>query len=277
MSKVASTVKKLRAGEHYGAVFHKRRTEAAVYSESVYNRSMCLPEHAHELGFFTLILEGYYSEILARKTVVYSPMTVLWRQAELSHRDRIEAASSRFFFVEVQRGFADRVRECGPVPDHYAEQNGAKTWLSSRLRNEVTAGDASSPLIIDGITLEMLGMLVRERSRSDQTPPKWLARVVERLDAEYAGNLTSEMLADEAGVHPVHLSAVFRRFRHETVGDYVQKRRVGHAARLLADRDMPLSEIAYECGFADQSHFTRVFKRRMGATPGAYRDSLRNA
>src|SRR5690348_3348336 len=127
MAQVDSNVQKLKAGEHYGAVFHERRTPSAVFSESVYKRSICLPEHAHELGFFTLILDGHYSEILHRKSVVYGPRTVLWRQAELTHRDRIEAASSRFFFVEIQRDFADRLRECSPIPDHFAERDGALT------------------------------------------------------------------------------------------------------------------------------------------------------
>jgi AraC family transcriptional regulator len=273
MGKVETSVKKLGAGEHYGAVFHKRRTETAVYSESVYSRSMALPEHSHELGFFTLILSGYYSEILGSKTVVYSPQTVLWRQAELMHKDRIEAASSRFFFVEIQRTFSERLREWERVPDHVAEKKSELTWLASRLRAEIISGGAST-LITEGITLELLGNLLRRRGDIERRQPKWLGRLIERLDEEFAENLTSESLAADAGVHPVHLAAVFRKFQRETIGDYVQKRRVEHASALLHDPEMPLSDVAYRCGFSDQSHFTRVFKRRLGLTPGAYRNSL---
>ena len=274
MAKVETDVQQLKAGEHYGAVFHKCHTDTAVYSESVYPRSMALPEHSHELGFFTLILDGYYSEILSRRNVVYSPQTVLWRQAELSHKDRIEAASSRFFFVEIERSFADKLRQCESVPDHLAQRNGQLTWLASRLRSEIVAGDKSSPLIAEGITLEMLGNLTRGNRTMDKRPPRWLLRVVERLNDDFASEISSEELGREADVHPVHLAAVFRRFYHETIGDYVQKLRVSHAAKLLMDPTNQLAEIAYSCGFADQSHFTRVFKRRVGLTPGAFRDSL---
>ena len=274
MSTEIEDVKKLKAGEHYGSIFCKCSTDAAVFSESIYNRTMCLPEHSHELGFFTLILDGYYSEIIGRRNVVYSPRTVLWRQAELTHRDRIEAASSRFFFVEIQREFADRVRQVGAVPDHFAERNGSLTWLSSRLRSEVMAGDASSPLIVDGLTLELLGLLMRDGASREAVPPRWLQRVIDRLNEEFHAGVTNDELARDAGVHPVHLAAVFRRFQKETVGDYVQKRRVQHASELLNDRDLPLTEIAYACGFADQSHFTRIFKRRTGMTPGAFRSFL---
>ncbi len=274
MSKVGINVKKLRAGEHYGAVFHERRTETAVFSESVYQRSMALPEHSHELGFFTLILNGYYSEMLGSKTVVYSPQTVLWRQAELTHTDRIEAASSRFFFVEIQRSFSDRLRECERVPDHLAERNGALTWLASRLRSEIIAGDAASPLIAEGITLEMIGNLTRKRGDIEKRAPKWLVRVIERLREEFTENISSESLAADAGVHPVHLASVFRKFHGETIGEYVQRLRVRHASQLLGDLDMPLADIAYSSGFTDQSHFNRLFKRHTGMTPGEFRRAL---
>ena len=274
MSKVGIDVKKLGAGEHYGAVFHKRRTETAVFSESVYQRCMVLPEHSHDLGFFTLIVNGYYSEILGSETVVYSPQTVLWRQAELTHRDRIEAASSRFFFVEIQRSVSDRLRALEQIPAHLAERNGSLTWLASRLRSEIVTGDTASSLIAEGITLEMIGLLTRKRGNVEKRAPKWLVRVIERLDSEFNENLSSESLAADAGVHPVHLASVFRKFKHETIGEYVQKRRVEHASDLLQNLEMPLTDIAYECGFADQSHLTRTFKRWVGMTPGAFRSSL---
>lgn len=271
---MSEKTERLKAGEHYGAVFHKHRTTSAVISESVYGCTMCLPEHAHELGFFTLILDGCYSEIINRRNVSYSPQTVLWRQAELSHKDKIEAESSRFFFVEIERDFAARLERCERVPDHLAERSGPLAMLAGRLRSEVIAGDRSSPLIIEGLTLELLGTMVRQGYRSDTRPPKWLDRVIERLNDDLNETVTNEELACEAGVHPVHLAAAFRRHYNSTIGDYVQRLRVERAAALLCDRSRTLTEIALDCGFADQSHFTRVFKRRMGSTPGAYRAHL---
>lgn len=267
-------IKQLKAGEHYGSVFHKQRTPTAVFSESVYGQSMGLPEHSHELGFFTLIIDGHYSEMIGSRTFVYSPKTVLWRQADLTHRDKIEVASSRFFFVEIEKSFGERMRETERVPDHLVEKNGRLTWLASRLRNEIVVGDGSSGLIAEGITLELLGTLTRAGRTLEKRPPRWLIRVVDRLNDEFANDISSEELGHEANVHPVHLAAVFRRFYHESMGEYVQNLRIDHALKLLSNLDMPLADIACECGFSDQSHFTRMFKRRTGSTPGAYRSSL---
>jgi AraC family transcriptional regulator len=87
--------------------------------------------------------------------------------------------------------------------------------------------------------------------------------------------LALERLAAEAGVHPVHLSRTFRRFRGRTLGDYLQELRVRHVCQGLADADRPLVDLSLDAGFTDQSHCTRVFKRLTGMTPGVFRASLR--
>ena len=274
MSDVKTDSQKLKAGEHYGNVFCKSHIPSAILSESVYKKSVALPEHSHELAFFTLILQGHYSEHYGGKNLVYSPMTVLWRQADISHKDKIESDSSRFFFVEIKQAYLDRLLEYEKVPEHLFEQSGSLVWLTSRLRGEVRNGQSCSPLVAEGIMLEMLGNLARKNVTVEKRPPKWLFRIVEKLNEEFTENLSTEEIALEADVHPVHLASVFRRFYHETIGEYVQKLRVAHASRLLLDKEISLAEIAYSAGFSDQSHFTRIFKRYVGTTPGAFRNSL---
>lgn len=262
------------AGEHYGSVFHKCRTSSAVISESVYPCTLCLPEHAHELGFFTLILDGYYSEIINGRTVTYAPRTVLWRQAELSHKDRIEAIRSRFFFVEVAAAATADAADFARIPEHLAEREGPLAAITDRLRAEVIACNSTSEMIVDSLTLELLGILAQKGRPTDRHRPRWLNKVVDRLNDDITAEPTNSELAAEAGVHPVHLATVFRRFHRQTIGDYVHQLRVERAIELLKKRGLALSDIAYECGFSDQPHFTRIFKRRMGLTPGAFRDSV---
>lgn len=70
----------------------------------------------------------------------------------------------------------------------------------------------------------------------------------------------------------------FRAFR-ETTGvtpyQWLLNQRIDHARRLLRTTDLSLSEVALHCGFSDQSHFTRVFTRFEGATPGRWRERTR--
>jgi AraC family transcriptional regulator len=274
MSEVILNECKLKAGEHFGIVSPRFHTPSAVVSESIYKTKLRLPEHSHELAFFTLIIRGGYSEKFGSRSFVYSPMTVLWRGAEVSHSDSIDASRSQFFFVEVQQSALDKLAEYNKnIPQHLFEQTGSLTWLASRLRMEIMNDSPCTPLIAEGITLEMLGRLGQKNITLDTQAPRWLRRVVDRLNEEFTENLSSEDLAAEAGVHPVHLASVFRRFYSETIGEYVQKRRVAHASKLLLDAEMSLVDIAYSSGFSDQSHFNRVFKRVTGLTPGAFRNS----
>jgi AraC-like DNA-binding protein len=53
--------------------------------------------------------------------------------------------------------------------------------------------------------------------------------------------------------------------------NWLLNRRIALAERLIFDSDTPLSEVALSCGFADQSHLTRVFTRKLGSSPGAWR------
>ena len=108
----------------------------------------------------------------------------------------------------------------------------------------------------------------------ERRAPAWLGTAVELLRAEFRESLTAADVAARVGVHPFHLSKVFRRFRRQTIGDYVQRLRVRYAAGLLSAGEMSLAEVALSSGFSDQSHFTRVCRRVTGTTPGALRGAL---
>src|SRR5262249_3500972 len=143
-----------------------------------------------------------------------------------------------------------------------------------RLYHEFKNWQDCSNLIAEGLTLELLGHSARRRMPAVKRPPVWLARVVERLNEEFTENHATEDLALEANAHPVYLATVFRRCYNQTIGEYVQGLRLAHASKLLFKREIPLAEIAYSAGFSDQSHFTRMFKRHFGITPGEFRNSL---
>jgi AraC-like DNA-binding protein len=82
------------------------------------------------------------------------------------------------------------------------------------------------------------------------------------LHSQFRESLRVFDRAAEAGAHPVHLAREFRAQEKQTPGDYVQRLRVRAACDLLGDRDTSLAGVAADCGFSDQSHFTRTFKDR---------------
>jgi AraC-like DNA-binding protein len=98
-----------------------------------------------------------------------------------------------------------------------------------------------------------------------------LQRACEYVHAHFGENLTLRQVARAAGVHPVYLGEIFRQEFGQTLGEYLNRIRVRAAADRLANSDLPLSTIALDFGFYDQSHFTRIFRQLTGATPGVFR------
>jgi AraC family transcriptional regulator len=150
----------------------------------------------------------------------------------------------------------------------------AVTALGRRLAHEIEAPDASSALAAEGLILQILAMGERESSTQTRRGAAWLGGVVEvlRERAPQAPSLTE--LAAEAGVHPGHLARAFRQTFGVTVCEYSRTLRLEWAAEQLAG-DAPLAQVAFDAGFADQSHFTRAFRCHQGVTPGRFRELLR--
>ena len=98
-----------------------------------------------------------------------------------------------------------------------------------------------------------------------------LQRAREYVHAHFSENLTLARVARAAGVHPVYLGQIFRQEFGETLGEYLNHIRVRAAAAMLANSDLPLSAVAVDLGFYDQSHFTRNFRQLTGTTPGTFR------
>ena len=132
------------------------------------------------------------------------------------------------------------------VPADFTETGTPIVWLAARLFREFKDWTPGSDLIAEGLTLEMLGHAARRGHPVERRPPLWLDRIVECLRSEFTLNHSTSRLAEEAGIHPVHLASVFRKFHGQTIGEYTQRLRVSHASRLLTDgKRRELAAIAY--------------------------------
>jgi AraC family transcriptional regulator len=125
----------------------------------------------------------------------------------------------------------------------------------------------------------MVADLVRLQADGARRQPRWLRTIEDALesslDTSVAAPPSVEELAAIAGVHPTHLQRTFRRHHGATISNYVRQRRIERARVAVAKGEQPLSAIAIDAGFADQSHFTRVFRQAFGETPGQYARALR--
>lgn len=97
-----------------------------------------------------------------------------------------------------------------------------------------------------------------------------LVRITDYIDRNIDRSIELVQLAALIKVSRFHFSRLFKRSTGTTALAYVEARRILHAQRLLAETDLPIAEVALMTGFADQSHFTRRFRERLGSTPAAF-------
>lgn len=136
----------------------------------------------------------------------------------------------------------------------------------------------SESLRVESLTRAFLGaMLSRygERPRPADTLPHSvssakLERVKDYIRTYYQRDITVSDLAAVAGLSRAHLTRAFTAAYHTSPHVYLNAVRVAQAQTLIR-RGMPLAAVAFECGFADQSHLTRRFKGSIGATPSDWR------
>ena len=118
-----------------------------------------------------------------------------------------------------------------------------------------------------------LGLMLRHHSTGVPSRPAQgadLAPVMQRLGDEFARTPSLAELAALAGIGRFQLLRRFRRLFGTTPHGWLMQHRV-ERARMLIRRGSPIADAAAQCGFADQSHLTRVFTQRFGFTPGAWK------
>jgi AraC family transcriptional regulator len=261
----------LSPGQFFGKVLNLDRQGDFQLSDAVYEAGRKLPKHSHELAFFCLLLDGGYTEHYAHGDFSYTPFTTVFHPPDSMHHTEMSRRASHFFHLEIPEVWFDRLREYATAPETTPDLHGGEmTWLALRLYREYREFDACSPLAIEGLALELLASVARKRGVDEKRAPHWLSRAVDLLRSEFHRNLTVNEIAAEVGVHPLHLSRVFRQFHRKSIGEYTHRLRIQFACQRLSESEAQLADVAAASGFADQSHFTRVFKQVTGLTPGAF-------
>lgn len=236
-----------------------------------------LPWHTHPGPTLCFVYTGAFTESFAGATLECTPGTLKVTPALEPHWNRFGREDTHGLLVEAD---ASRVESLGGLAAVLEERGSLRddglALLAWRVGGELRRRDTAAPLAIEGLLLEILAGVARERElRLTGTLPRWLTDARSYLhDPGGVGTLSD--LAAVVGVHPVTLARGFRKAYGCSVGAYVRWLRVTRAARAVAETDAPLAEIALAAGFADQSHFSNVFRRETGLSPSAFRRAARS-
>jgi AraC family transcriptional regulator len=152
--------------------------------------------------------------------------------------------------------------------------------LVNALWNEAGSGSHLGPLYVQGLTLALVGLLSARHGAVPSMPSRRIGsfgsrdrdRLRDMIAVELSGDLRIERLAGAVSMSPHHFARTFRVTFGQAPHSFVLERRIEAASRALrSDPDRPVADIASECGFSSQAHFTEAFRRKIGTTPARWR------
>ncbi|WP_257168171.1 AraC family transcriptional regulator [Bradyrhizobium sp. SRS-191] len=237
--------------------------------------------HLDELASYDLWIDERHcaSPPLPAATIHISDMRHSW-QADI--RSSFQVANfyiPQSAFDEVAEGQGTRVTETLHCPLAEKRTDSVVTNVAMALLPALTRPEQVSRIFLDHAWRALAAHLLKAYGSPDARPqmargglsPWQERRAKDMLLSDLNGNVTLPDLAQACRLSCSHFSHAFRR----TVGcpphQWLLSQRVERSKELMLNSDQPLSEIALNAGFADQSHFTRVFSRFVKTSPAAWK------
>jgi len=268
----------IEMGMFVGAPVHAHSYDGVSIAENSYVAGLSVAAHTHDAPLLSLVLQGNATEEIAGRSRELSAQSLLYTPSFESHGHKF-LTRGRWLNIQFSaRWFARVGAEAGVLPAApQLLRGGATVNWASRLGAEIREPDAVSQFAIEGALLLLISDLARLPVLGERRRPRWFKIVEDAIEASIAAPPSVTELASLAGVHASHLLRTFRHYHGCTVATYVRRQRVERARSEIAASKRPLSMIALDAGFADQSHFTRAFRQAYGETPGRYARSLRRS
>ena len=189
------------------------------------------------------------------------------------------------FFLPIS-AFDELSRELGQpsvarsgVPLRYVPQDATMLHIAKALGPLLANAEQASILFIDHLLSSVVtylattygGLHTSSEPASRGLAPWQKSRAIDVMLNDLGEDVTTSDLSSACGLSKRQFERAFLASMGQTPHRWRTGHRVDQAARLLRSTTLSLTEIAAECGFADQSHLTRVFSRMTGETPAAYR------
>ncbi|MGH7545424.1 MAG: helix-turn-helix domain-containing protein [Gemmatimonadota bacterium] len=255
--------------------FHRVHVSGFKVSDAWFPPHFDLPPHEHADPIFAVFLDGSMEVSFARRRYDCARATVQVHPAGERHSQRYHGSGARILVVEpgpANLEAANPLRELLTRIGHFRHAGIAD--LARRAVREMRAPDAVSDLALEALVLEMLAIAARVDARRGPSAraPAWVERVLDLVHDGFRQKLAVQDVADAVDVPAAELAKAFRERYGLPLGSYVRRLRLDWASARLAETRQPLSAVALEAGFYDQSHFTRAFKAYHGLTPGRYRE-----
>lgn len=242
-----------------GKTLFSQQLGDVTISKTTYDPGMLMEAHVHDRAYVSFIVEGRYTEHSREAPRHLHPTMLVFHPAGEVHADCVHEQSMATVNIEYLSG---------DLPYAFFAASGSE--VAALERRFLAALPASGPTLQDAVVA--IGAFVRTRAQREN-PPELMVRARKAL-REGVRVRTVAALASELGLHRAALHRAFRRAYGESLRSDVTTNRLAAAAKLLTASEESVAGIAASCGYFDQSHFCRQFRRFAGMAPSAFRKAF---
>jgi AraC family transcriptional regulator len=262
-------MQKLDQGEYFGHVAQLNKGNGLLASITTYHPTQFDgSRHYHSNTHFGFTIGGHSVE---KKKEIYQvvPGKITYYYAGEPHQALRIVKPSLRVNLEIEPCFFSRFGITEDMVCLAADKNPDAKFLMIKIYRELLINDA-----LTDTTNQMLFLQLVHHSEALQNQagiPGWV-KVIRHFIGEHLDHkITLNDLSLAAGVHPITVSKHFPKYFHCTLGEYIRKLKIEKSLALIKSAELSLTSLAYECGFFDQSHFTRTFKDLVGFLPARYK------
>lgn len=249
-------------------------TDVTLYELS-HQPLQSVPTHVHELARIGVMIEGTLSEQSDDSCDQIGPGTVVFWTPGATHENRFGTSLTRSVQVELSESLFAKVRRVFPAAQTTVLGEELFDGMVRTLLGEFAQRDAATPTALEGAIYAVIARAHRVLAGARSTSGDVL-RATGFVSRNYHRRLTVAEIGAYVGLSS---RAITERFRHDlglSPGEYLRRARLEAAASELAMTDAAVGTIAQACGFYDQAHLTREFRRRFDETPRGYRNRHRS-
>ena len=256
----------LSNGQYLGSDKQRYDAGGIILTEIEYHNKVFEGWHAHENIHISLIIKGGNREERKQRDTAALPGTLLFYHENELHRNLHTSHPSKNINLEISKEFMQQY-ELGENEIEKMARHPDAGFSLLKMHREAIRADHFSAVSIQMLVLELISDTKKLHKKQ---PPLWLKTIIDFLQDNWQERPSLNELARLSGVNPITVSKHFSKYMGCTLGEYMRKLKIQHALRLIHTDTLSLTEVAYYCGFADQSHFTRNFRELTNFLPKAY-------
>jgi AraC family transcriptional regulator len=262
-------MQKLNKGEYTGKIVDSFNVNKSIITNTLYSIEKSEPYwHSHENLHISFVLQNGKAETKKNVTYAQKKGSIFFYHSGEIHRWNSPKPVSRSINIEIENDFLQDFNLSEDDIKLSIEKNIDAKAIILKMQKEMQLKDKASLVSVKSLLLELTNY---SKLNTKKEIPIWVVTLKDLLNDNWNNQLKLEEMAKIVGVHPVTISKYFRKYFSCTLGEYQRKLKTNKSIDLIRNPNLSLSEIAYLCGFSDQSHFIRNFKEQTNFLPKDFR------